>query len=85
MTTPPRWDLSNLYLSLDDPALAADIEAVKQSIQEATRSFETEYLPLLNPATSPEVLNHVLNNYVEEANALKLKACKIFSFLGAII
>ncbi len=85
MTTPPRWDLSNLYLSLDDPALAADIEAVKQSIQEATRSFETEYLPLLNPATSPEVLNHVLNNYVEEANALELKAGKIFSFLGAII
>ena len=85
MTTPPRWDLSNLYLSLDDPALAADIEAVKQSIQEATQAFETEYLPLLNPATSPEVLNRVLNNYVEEANALELLAGKIFSFLGAII
>ena len=85
MTTPPRWDLSNLYLSLDDPALAADIEAVKQSIQEATQAFETEYLPLLNPATSPEVLNRVLNNYVEEANALELQAGKIFSFLGAII
>ena len=85
MTTPPRWDLSNLYLSLDDPALAADIEAVKQSIQEATQAFETEYLPLLNPATSPEVLNRVLNNYVEEANALDLLAGKIFGFLGAII
>ena len=85
MTTPPRWDLSNLYLSLDDPALAADIEAVKQSIQKATQAFETEYLPLLNPATSPEVLNRVLNNYVEEANALELLAGKIFSFLGAII
>jgi len=85
MTTPPRWDLSNLYLSLDDPALAADIEAVKQSIQEATQAFETEYLPLLNPATSPEVLNRVLNNYVEEANTLELLAGKIFGFLGAII
>ena len=85
MTTPPRWDLSNLYLSLDVPALAADIEAVKQSIQKATQAFETEYLPLLNPATSPEVLNRVLNNYVEEANALELLAGKIFSFLGAII
>ena len=85
MTTPPRWDLSNLYLSLDDPALAADIEAVKQSIQEATQAFETEYLPLLNPATSPEVLNRVLNSYVEEANALELLAGKIFGFLGAII
>ena len=42
MTTPPRWDLSNLYLSLDDPTLAADIEAVKQAIQQATKSFETE-------------------------------------------
>jgi len=85
MTTPPRWDLSNLYLSLDDPALAADIEAVKQSIQKATQAFETEYLPLLNPATSPEVLNRVLNNYVEEANTLELLAGKIFGFLGAII
>ncbi len=85
MTTPPRWDLSNLYLSLDDPALAADIEAVKKSIQEATQAFETEYLPLLDPATTPEALNRVLNNYVEAGNALELKAGKIFAFLGAII
>ena len=85
MTTPPRWDLSNLYLSLDDPALAADIEAVKESIQAATQAFETEYLPLLDPTTSPEALNQVLNKYVENANALELKAGKIFAFLGAII
>lgn len=54
MTTPPRWDLSNLYLSLDDPALAADIEAVKEAIQQATKSFGTEYLPLLDPAAPLE-------------------------------
>ncbi len=85
MTTPPRWDLSNLYLSLDDPALAADIEAVKEAIQQATKSFGTEYLPLLDPAAPLEKLNGVLNTYVEEANALELKAGKIFAFLGAII
>ena len=85
MTTPPRWDLSNLYLSLDDPALAADIEAVKESIQAATQAFETEYLPLLDPTTSPEALNQVLNKYVENANALELKAGKIVAFLGATI
>ncbi len=85
MTTPPRWDLSNLYLSLDDPALAADIEAVKKSIQEATQAFETEYLPMLDPTTSPEALNQVLNSYVEHANAMELKAGKIFAYLGAII
>ncbi len=85
MTTPPRWDLSNLYLSLEDPALAADIEAVKQAIQDATQAFETEYLPLLDPATPAEVLNRVLNDYVQGANALELKAGKIFAFLGAII
>ncbi len=85
MTTPPRWDLSNLYLSLDDPALAADIEAVKKSIQEATQAFETEYLPMLDPATPPEALNQVLNSYVEHANAMELQAGKIFAYLGAII
>ena len=85
MTTPPRWDLSNIYLSLDDPALAAEIEAVKQSIKEATHAFETEYLPLLDPASSIEALNRALNDYVEHANELELKAGKIFSFLGAII
>lgn len=85
MTTPPRWDLSNLYLSLDDPALAADIEAVKKSIQEATQAFETEYLPLLDPATSLEALNQVLNDYVEHANAMELMAGKIFAYLGATI
>ena len=85
MTTPPRWDLSNIYLSLDDPALAADIEDVKQSIKEATHAFETEYLPLLDPASSIEALNHALNDYVVHANELELKAGKIFAFLGAII
>jgi len=85
MTTPPRWDLSNLYLSLDDLALAADIEAVKKSIQEATQAFETEFLPMLDPSASPEALNQVLNTYVENANTLELKAGKIFAFLGAII
>ena len=85
MTTPPRWDLSNIYLSLDDPALAAEIEAVKQSIKEATHAFETEYLPLLDPASSIEALNHALNDYVVHANELELKAGKIFAFLGAII
>ena len=85
MTTPPRWDLSNIYLSLDDPALAAEIEAVKQSIKEATHAFETEYLPLLDPASSIEALNPALNDYVVHANELELKAGKIFAFLGAII
>ncbi|HNZ16572.1 MAG: M3 family oligoendopeptidase [Anaerolineaceae bacterium] len=85
MTTPPRWDLSNIYLSLDDPALAADIEDVKKTIQEAAQAFETEYLPLLDPDSSLEALNHVLNDFVNTNNALSLKAGRIFAYLGAII
>jgi len=85
MTTPPRWDLSNLYLSLDDPALAADIESIQTAIQDATQVFETEFLPLLDPSTSPEALNQALSNYVERLNTLELMGGKIFAYLGAII
>ena len=85
MTTPPRWDLSNIYLSLDDPALAADIEDVKKTIQEAAQAFETEYLPLLDPDSSSEALNHVLNDFVNTNNALSLKAGRIFAYLGATV
>jgi len=41
MTTPPRWDLSNPYLSLDDPALAADIEAAMAVSYSHLRAPET--------------------------------------------
>ena len=85
MTTPPRWDLSNLYLSLDDPLLAKDIETVQNAIQKATMFFEADLLPLLGPLTAPEAISPALGSYVELMNELELRAGRIFSFLGAII
>jgi len=32
--TPPRWDLSNIYASLDDPKLQADMQAVITQTQQ---------------------------------------------------
>ncbi len=82
MTTPPPMG-SFKPLSLPGrPGTCGGHRSRQESIQAATQAFRNRILPLLDPTTSPEALNQVLNKYVENANALELKAGKIFAFFG---
>lgn len=42
----PKWDLSNIYLGLDDPKLFADMAKVSDDTSALSALFENELLPL---------------------------------------
>jgi len=80
--TPPRWDLSNIYASLDDPKLQADMQAVIAQTQQLTEFYQSELLPLAGkePAEA-SVLAQSLNHFVDELNTLLEKTYTIGSYL----
>ena len=80
--TPPRWDLSNIYASLDDPQLQADMQAVIAQTQQLAEFYQSELLPLAEKdLPSSEALAQRLNKLIDELNTLLEKASTIGSFL----
>lgn len=80
----PRWDLSNIYKSLDDPQLKQDLAAVQDDVASLTAFFESELLPLQDAPAAAEKLNKLLSQLVDSLNALLVKASTIGSYLYAI-
>ncbi|HBG60110.1 MAG TPA: hypothetical protein DDW97_04955 [Anaerolineaceae bacterium] len=80
--TPPRWDLSNIYASLDDPKLQADMQAVIDQTQQLAEFYQQELAPLaVKELLSSEVLAQRLNKLVDELNTLLEKAYTIGAYL----
>ncbi|MCK5037634.1 MAG: oligoendopeptidase, partial [Thermoplasmata archaeon] len=44
-----RWDLSDLYASIDDPKITSDTNDIKQRAS----SFESKYRDMIKPGLSP--------------------------------
>jgi len=79
---PPRWDLSNIYASLDNPKLQADMQAVIAQTQQLAEFYQSELLPLAaKDQPLSEVLAQRLNELVDELNTLLEKTYTIGSYL----
>jgi pepF/M3 family oligoendopeptidase len=83
-TTPPRWDLSNVYPGLDSPALAKDIEWVQETT-ESVRQLYQEKLVKVDASSSPEAINEALSMMVDRMNNLLEKATTIRAFLHSFM
>ena len=83
--TTPRWDLSNIYLAIDDPQLRADMAEVSKAIQEFSGFFENELLPVVESKISAEDLSARLNKLVEKWNLISTLTATIGAFLSGII
>lgn len=66
-----RWDLSILYSGFDDPALAADLQALDETIDKVNALAAG--LDSLTPAA-------LLHGYIDSASALQSLAGKLFIF-----
>ncbi len=84
-TTPPRWNLSNIYASVEDPRLASDLEWCQTQTRLLESRFESELLPLAPENARPEALAPLLNHLVDDLNALILKSATIDAFLYGLI
>lgn len=82
--TPPRWDLTNIYASLDDPHFLHDFEQMKAEIEDLQTYYAKSVLPLDETAT-PEILAEVLNTLVDRLNAFMLKTDTMGAYLHALI
>ncbi len=84
VTTPPRWDLSNVYPGLDSPALTADIDWVKQATQSLQHIYQ-EKLVKIDGGSSHETINEAISEMVDRMNALMQKATTINAYLHSYV
>ena len=83
--TPPRWNLSNIYASVEDPRLSSDLEWCQTQTSLLEARFETELQSLTSENARPEALNPLLNQLVDDLNALILKSATIDAYLYGLI
>lgn len=81
-TTPPRWDLSNVYPGLDSQELIGDFEWVKNHAEALLQRYEEEFVQLDTNSPS-ENINQALSLMVDEVNALMEKAFTINAYLSS--
>ena len=84
VTTPPRWDLSNVYPGLDSPGLAKDIDWVKETT-DALRTLYQEELTQVDQSSSLETINEAVSMMVDKMNALTEKAYTIRAYLHSFV
>ena len=84
-STPPRWNLANIYASVEDPRLASDMEWCQTQTSQLEAHFQTALEPLTQQNALPETLNPLLNQLVDDLNALILKSATIDAFLYGLI
>jgi len=83
-STPPRWDLSNVYPGLDSQALVKDINWVKEST-ESIRQLYQEKLAKVDASSSPKAINEALSMMVDKTNTLMEKAMTIRAYLHSFM
>ncbi|MDY6846492.1 MAG: M3 family oligoendopeptidase [Chloroflexota bacterium] len=83
-STPPRWDLSNVYPGLESPALQKDIEWVKDATESIKKLYQDQ-LVKIDTNSPKETINQAISTMVDRVNTLMLKASTINAFLHSYI
>jgi len=84
MTDIPRWDLSNVYPSLESPEFQAAIASVTRQIEELEQFF-SEKLKKANAATPPAELGALLGQSIDRFNALQELGYTIYSYIQSFV
>ncbi len=84
VTSPQRWDLSNVYPGLESPALAKDIDWVKETTDSLHKLYQEE-LSKIDGKSSLKTINEAISIMVDKMNALMTKATTIYAFTRSYI
>ena len=84
MTDIPRWDLSNVYPSLESPEFQAAIASVTRQIEELEQFF-SDKLKKANAATPPAELGALLGQSIDRFNALQELGYTIYSYIQSFV
>jgi len=83
-TTPPRWDLANVYPGLESPELTLDIDWVRQATASLQEMYQTD-LVKVDASSSKKAINEAMSAVVEKMNSLLEKATTIRAYLQSFI
>lgn len=84
MTDIPRWDLSNVYPSLESVEFQAAVEGVKRQIQELEH-FLAERVGKTDASTPPAELGALLGESVERFNALQETGYTVYAYIQSFV
>lgn len=84
MTDIPRWDLSNVYPSLESAEFQAAVASVTRQIEELEKFF-SENLKKADGATSPAELGALLGQSLDRFNALQELGYTIYSYIQSFV
>ena len=84
-STPPRWNLTNIYTDLSDPQLQTDLDNIKASIATLESYFTHELQTLAESPLEPKAFADKLSNFVDQLNAILLKSGTIGSYLYGLV
>ncbi len=84
MTDIPRWDLSNVYPSLESAEFQAAVASVTRQIEELEKFF-SENLNKADGATSPAELGALLGQSIDRFNALQELGYTIYSYIQSFV
>jgi oligoendopeptidase F len=84
MTTPPHWDLTNVYPSLESAEYEAAVATVKSQIDGLERLFMEEVVHM-DAASPVNELSGVVGQALERFNALQVSAGTVRAYLESFV
>jgi pepF/M3 family oligoendopeptidase len=83
-STPPRWDLSNVYPSLESDVFKSAFEDNQKQV-EALEGYLSEQIARCSALTDPEVLAAIIGDLVDKFNQASLLADTIQAYIYSFI
>jgi len=84
MSTPPRWDMSNVYPSLESKEFAAAVKDYKSQVASLGRFFDSR-LAKAGPKTPVARLAALTGEAIERANRIQTLSGTIVPFIHAFV
>jgi pepF/M3 family oligoendopeptidase len=83
-TTPPRWDLSNVYPGLDSSEFITDLNAVPAQIEQLETYFN-EHVSNLTAKSDPQTLTMAIERLLDQFNQLMEHIWTISAYLQSFV
>jgi pepF/M3 family oligoendopeptidase len=83
-STPPRWDLTNVYASLDAPEFQADLAKITHQLDKL-ESHIAERMAVLDAESAPADLAKAISGFIDQVNVLMDTAGTVRAYIHSFV
>jgi pepF/M3 family oligoendopeptidase len=83
-STPPRWDLTNVYASLDAPEFQADLAKITHQLDKL-ESHIAEHMAVLDAESAPADLAKAISGFIDQVNVLMDTAGTVRAYIHSFV